>query len=42
MGPMKIVYYLQRYHDIKVSESTVYRILKANGVNRMSQGKVKE
>ena len=40
MGPMKIVYYLKRYHGIDVSESTVYRILKAHGVSRMGRGKI--
>jgi transposase InsO family protein len=38
---MKIVYYLRRYHDIEVSESTVYRILKAHDISRMTRGNVK-
>jgi transposase InsO family protein len=41
MGPMKIVYYLRRYHDIEVSEPTVYRILKAHDISRMTRGNVK-
>ena len=41
MGPMKIVYYLKRYHGIDVSESTVYRILKAHGVSRLGREKIK-
>lgn len=41
MGPMKIVYYLQRYHDISISESTAYRILKAHGISKLSRDKVK-
>jgi transposase InsO family protein len=41
MGPMKIVYYLQRYRNIEISESTAYRILKANGLNKLEPGKVK-
>ena len=41
MGPMKIVYYLQRYHCFIISESTAYRILKAHGVSRLGREKVK-
>ena len=26
MGPIRIVWYLQRYHDIKTSDATVYRV----------------
>lgn len=35
LGPMRIVWYLARYHGIKVSDATVSRILKRNGVNRL-------
>ncbi len=41
MGPMKITYYLERYHGMKVSESTVYRILRAHGMGRLARGTVK-
>ena len=29
------MYYLDRYHGIKISESTVTRVLKAHGVNKL-------
>jgi transposase InsO family protein len=35
MGALRIMYYLERYHGIKVSESTVSRVLKAHGVERL-------
>jgi len=35
IGALRITYYLDRYHGIKVSESTVSRVLKAQGVNRL-------
>ena len=35
LGPMRIVWYLDRYHGIKISDATVYRILRRNGVNRL-------
>jgi len=35
MGALRIKYYLERYHGSKVSESTVSRVLKAHGVNRL-------
>ena len=28
LGPMRIVWYLARYHDIKISDAGVYRVLK--------------
>ncbi|WP_433560019.1 helix-turn-helix domain-containing protein [Pseudonocardia xinjiangensis] len=34
-GPAKIVMYLQRYHDISISESGVWRILKRLDLNRL-------
>ena len=34
LGPMRIVWYLTRYHDIKISDATVSRMLKRNGVVR--------
>jgi transposase InsO family protein len=38
LGPMRIVWYLARYHDIKISDASVYRILKSNGLNRLPRG----
>jgi transposase InsO family protein len=34
-GPMKITMYLQRYHDIQISQSGVWRILKRLDMNRL-------
>ena len=38
LGPIRIVWYLQRYDDIKISCAGVYRILKRNGVSRLPRG----
>ena len=35
LGSLRIMYYLDRYHGINVSESTVSRVLKAHGVSRL-------
>jgi len=35
LGAIRITWYLERYHDIKISESSVTRILKKNGINRL-------
>lgn len=35
IGVLQIVYYLERYPRIKVSESTVSRVLKAHRINRL-------
>lgn len=35
LGSKRIVYYLARYHGITISESTVTRVLRAHGVNRL-------
>jgi len=35
MGPIRIVWYLQRYHDIKTSDATVYRVCKRHGLNKL-------
>jgi transposase InsO family protein len=37
MGPIRIKWYLERYHDINISESSVYRILAKFGVNRLGK-----
>jgi transposase InsO family protein len=39
LGPMRIVWYLARYHGIKISDAGVYRILRRNGISRLP-GKV--
>ena len=38
LEPIRIVWYLARYHDIKISDAGVYRILKRNGVSRLPRG----
>lgn len=35
LGPQRIVWYMDRYHDTTVSFSSVYRILVRNRVNRL-------
>ena len=35
MGPIRIVWYLERYHGIKTSDATVYRVCKHHGMNRL-------
>lgn len=35
IGALRITYYLDRYHGIKISESTVTRVLRAHGVGRL-------
>jgi transposase InsO family protein len=35
LGPQRIVWYMDRYHDTRISFSSVYRILVRNGVNRL-------
>ena len=38
LGSIRIVWYLARYHDIKISDAGVTRILKRNGVGRLPRG----
>ena len=38
LGPIRIVWYLARYHGIRISDASVYRILKRNGVSRLPRG----
>lgn len=38
LGPIRIVWYLQRYHGISISDAGVYRILRRNGLNRLPRG----
>lgn len=35
LGSIRITWYLERYHDIKISESSVYRILRKEGLTRL-------
>lgn len=35
LGALRIVYYLKRYHDIQISESTVSRVLRAHDVSHL-------
>jgi transposase InsO family protein len=35
LGALRIMYYLERYHGIQISESTVSRVLKAHGLSRL-------
>ncbi len=35
LGPIRIVWYLERYHGMKISDAGVYRILRRNGLNRL-------
>ena len=37
MGALRIMYYLNRYHGIKISESTVTRVLSSHGLARLSK-----
>jgi transposase InsO family protein/transposase-like protein len=37
LGSWRIKWYLERYHDIQISESSVYRILKRQGVERLNK-----
>jgi hypothetical protein len=36
--PIRIVWYLARYHGVKISDAVVYRILKRNGLSRLPRG----
>ena len=35
LGSIRITWYLERYHEINVSESSVTRVLTKNGLNRL-------
>lgn len=37
LGPERIMWYLERYHGISISDSSVYRILARNGLNRLPE-----
>ncbi len=38
-GPVRIMWYMARYHQMRVSDATIYRVLKRHGVSRLP-GKV--
>ena len=38
LGPIRIVWYMERYHDINIASATVSRILKRNGMSRLPRG----
>lgn len=38
LGPDRITWYLARYHDIKISAASVYRVLRRNHLNRLPRG----
>jgi transposase len=38
LGPVRIMWYLKRYHGISMSDANVYRILRRNGQNRLPRG----
>jgi len=35
LGPTRIMGYVARYHSMRVSDATIYRVLKRHGVNRL-------
>jgi len=38
LGPMRISWYMSRYHAITISDACIYRILKRNGLSRLPGG----
>ena len=38
LGPIRIVWYMERYHDINIASATVSRVLKRNGMCRLPRG----
>ena len=41
LGPIRIVWYMARYHGIRISDASVYRTLCRHGVNRRLNGRAK-
>ena len=35
LGPKRIVWYMERYHGIRISDASVYRICRRRGMNRL-------
>jgi len=38
LGPIRIMWYLERYHGIKISDACIYRILYRHNLNRLPRG----
>lgn len=38
LGPERIMWYMARYHAVRMSEATIYRTLKRHGLNRLPRG----
>jgi transposase InsO family protein len=38
LGPERIMWYMARYHAVRMSGATIYRILKRHGLNRLPRG----
>ena len=38
LGPIRIMWYLERYHSIKISDACIYRILCRHNMNRLPRG----
>ena len=38
LGPIRIFWYMERYHNINIASATVSRILKRNGMSRLPRG----
>jgi transposase len=38
LEPERVMWYLARYHGIKLSDAAIYRILKRNGLKRLARG----
>lgn len=36
LGPTRIMWYMARYHQMRVSGATIYRVLKRHGMSRLS------
>ena len=37
LGPVRIMWYMARYHQMRVSDATIYRVLKRHGVSRFAR-----
>ena len=37
LGPTRIMWYMARYHHMRVSDATIYRVLKRHGVSRQPE-----
>jgi len=41
LGKLRIKWYLERYHDIRISSGAVYYVLKRNDMNKLPQNQRK-